>query len=116
LPLNLFLGTCDLLAHHGGSGTGLTATTLGIPQLVLPQFADEFDYGARLAEAGAGLTIPDREGQHDIDGIRTAVTELLTAPGFRQAAGKLQDELRAAPPLTAAVPLLEALADRVPAS
>lgn len=109
LPLNLFLDTCDLLAHHGGSGTGLTATALGIPQLVLPQFADEFDYGIRLAEAGAGITVPDRDGQHDVAGLRAAVKELLGSPGFRDAAGELRDELRAAPPLTEAVPLMEAL-------
>ncbi|GLZ36299.1 glycosyl transferase [Lentzea sp. NBRC 105346] len=109
LPLNLFLDTCDLLAHHGGSGTGLTATSLGVPQLVLPQFADEFDYGARLAEAGAGITIPDQAGQRDIDGIRHAVQRLLAEPDFRLGARKLQEELQTAPPLTSAVPLLEAL-------
>jgi UDP:flavonoid glycosyltransferase YjiC (YdhE family) len=109
LPLNLFLGTCDLLIHHGGSGTGLTGTSFGLPQLVLPQLADEFDYGRRLAEAGAGISIPDAAGQSDVDGIRAAITKLLADPGYAEAAQRLRAEIDAAPAPDTAVGVLEDL-------
>nr|WP_187764651.1 nucleotide disphospho-sugar-binding domain-containing protein [Saccharopolyspora spinosa] len=53
VPLNLFLRTCELVICAGGSGTAFTATRLGIPQLVLPQYFDQFDYARNLAAAGA---------------------------------------------------------------
>ncbi|NED82142.1 glycosyl transferase, partial [Streptomyces sp. SID11233] len=40
-PLNLFLGSCDLLVHHGGTGSSLTACAFGVPQVVLPQIGNE---------------------------------------------------------------------------
>jgi UDP:flavonoid glycosyltransferase YjiC (YdhE family) len=115
VPLNLFLGTCDLLIHHGGAGTGLTGTSFGLPQLVLPQFFDQFDYGRQLAEAGAGITIADAAGQDDVDGIRAAISKLLDDPGYASAAAKLRAEIEAATPADAVVDILEQLAgsDRV---
>jgi UDP:flavonoid glycosyltransferase YjiC (YdhE family) len=110
LPLNLFLDTCDVIAHHGGSGTGLTATAHGVPQLVLPQWTDQFDYARGIAEAGAGIAVSDAEGQRDVEGLRTAFTALLTNPEYAANARRLKAEMESFPPLTAAVPLLESLA------
>ncbi|GLZ36300.1 glycosyl transferase [Lentzea sp. NBRC 105346] len=109
LPLNLFLGTCDVIVHHGGSGTGLTATAHGVPQLVLPQWTDQFDYGRRVGEAGAGISIADHCGQRDVDRLRRALTTLIAKPDYAFAAARLRAEMSAFEPLTEAVPLLEAL-------
>ena len=42
------------LVHHGGAGTTAAGLRAGAPALVIPQFADQFFWGARLAEMGVG--------------------------------------------------------------
>lgn len=103
LPLHLFLDTCDLLVHHGGSTTGLTATSFGLPQLVLPQFFDQFDYGRLLAAAGAGLCVPGAQGQADVERLRHMVTALLDDDGHAAAARSLAASMAAAPVFDPAV-------------
>jgi len=115
LPLDLFLGTCDLLVCVGGSGTGLSAAAYGVPQLVLPQWTDNFDFGRRLADAGAGISITDAAGQYDVDGLRAAAAKLLDDPGYTEAAQRLRAEIEAVPSPHDLVRALENLA-RSPAA
>ncbi|MBB4675921.1 nucleotide disphospho-sugar-binding domain-containing protein [Crossiella cryophila] len=104
LPLSALLPVSDALVHHGGSGSTLTALACGVPQLVLPQGADQFYNGQRIAARGVGLTA-EHEGVsagqihrllHDAD-IGTAVTEVLA-------------ELAAMPSPAELVPALAAIA------
>jgi UDP:flavonoid glycosyltransferase YjiC (YdhE family) len=46
-----------LVVHHGGSGTTLAAAAAGIPQLFLPQGADQFANAAAVTAVGAGHTV-----------------------------------------------------------
>ncbi|MDH2424059.1 glycosyltransferase [Sphaerisporangium sp. TRM90804] len=48
----------DVVVHHGGSGTTLGALAAGVPQLLLPQGADQFANTDALVSAGAGLRLP----------------------------------------------------------
>jgi UDP:flavonoid glycosyltransferase YjiC (YdhE family) len=49
-----------VVVHHGGSGTTLDALTVGAPQLILPQGADQFADADAVSAAGAGLCLlPD---------------------------------------------------------
>lgn len=109
VPLNLFLDDVDVLLHHGGSTTGLTGIRYGLPQLVLPQIFDQFDYGQRLAAAGAGITVEDAAGQADVGRLREAVRSLLDDPGYTDAAERLRAEMDAAPPVSSLVADLESL-------
>jgi hypothetical protein len=43
----------DLIVHHGGTGTVLGALQAGLPQLLLPQGADQFINAEILITAGA---------------------------------------------------------------
>jgi UDP:flavonoid glycosyltransferase YjiC (YdhE family) len=43
----------DLIVHHGGTGTVLSALEVGLPQLLLPQGADQFINAEILTTAGA---------------------------------------------------------------
>lgn len=43
--------------HHGGAGTTGQALRAGVPQIVVPHFADQFDNAARLSAAGLARTI-----------------------------------------------------------
>ncbi|MEW1741135.1 nucleotide disphospho-sugar-binding domain-containing protein [Nocardia beijingensis] len=97
VPLNLFLPGCDLLVHHGGSTTGLTAGWFGLPQLVLPQMFDQFDYARGLVRSGAGLAAQSPAEQGEVDALTTSIRTLLREPRFRAAAEQIGADLRAAP-------------------
>ena len=109
LPLSVFLDTCDLIVHHGGSGNGLTAAAHGVPQLTMPQMADAFAFGQKIAASGAGIDVPDAAGQADTAGLRRAVEALLEDERHRKAASRLRDEVEAAPTPDSAVAALEEL-------
>lgn len=60
LPQADLLPHVDVVVQHGGSGTTLGALTVGAPQLVLPQGADQFANAEALRATGAGLRLlPD---------------------------------------------------------
>ncbi|MEU0052663.1 nucleotide disphospho-sugar-binding domain-containing protein [Streptomyces sp. NPDC006184] len=110
LPLQLFLHHCDAVVHHGGAGTALTATSFGLPQLVVPQFLDQFDFGDRIAAVGAGIALDTVEKQNSVEGLRQAVTDLLEDSAYTRAARGLRDEMAAMPSPAETVTLLEQLA------
>jgi UDP:flavonoid glycosyltransferase YjiC (YdhE family) len=49
-----------LMITNGGHGTVASALAAGVPVLVCPDGADQPENGARVAWAGAGLTLPRR--------------------------------------------------------
>ncbi|MFI7003366.1 nucleotide disphospho-sugar-binding domain-containing protein [Nocardia sp. NPDC050175] len=110
LPLNLFMDSTDLVIHHGGAGTGLTATAYGVPQIVLPQWGNSFDYARRLTDAGAGLRFQSRAEQDDIGALRAAIIRILDDPGFTESAARLRTEMESAPPMPSAVDRIAKLA------
>ncbi|MFD0689943.1 nucleotide disphospho-sugar-binding domain-containing protein [Actinomadura fibrosa] len=111
VPLELFLGSCEAVVHHGGSTTCLTAASLGVPQLVLPGWGDGFALGERLAAVGAGRSIGRVVGQNNARAIGEAVTALLDDPAYRTAARRLADEVAGLPTPAQLVPELEKLTD-----
>ncbi|WP_433531106.1 glycosyltransferase [Micromonospora sp. CA-263727] len=57
IPQAELLPLVDVVVHHGGSGTTLGALAAGIPQLILPQGADQFANAEVVSAAGAGLRL-----------------------------------------------------------
>jgi hypothetical protein len=79
----------DLVVCHGGSGTTYGALAAGLPLVLVPIFADQFENARRVAAAGAAVTV---DGAHAIaDGIRT----VLAADAYRTRAGEIRDEVAA---------------------
>lgn len=74
IPQSLLLPTTTAVASHAGSGTFLAAIAAGVPQLFLPQAADQFRNAAVGHDAGLGIDARDA----DEDFIRTAMTDLIT--------------------------------------
>ncbi|WP_330302521.1 MULTISPECIES: nucleotide disphospho-sugar-binding domain-containing protein [unclassified Streptomyces] len=113
VPLDLFLGDCDALLHHGGAGTALTGLAFGVPQLIVAQPNPSWAaVGERIAARGAGVVL-DLDAalrEESPAGLRAAVEEVLSAPGYRAAAEALADEIRRLPAPSAVVPLLTELA------
>jgi UDP:flavonoid glycosyltransferase YjiC (YdhE family) len=108
MALGAVLPACDLVVHHGGSGSMFNAMVAGLPQLALPQTADQFDNAERLAALGAGLQVV-RE-QQDVTELVGLCQELLTEPGYRKAARDLAAENAEQPAPGAVVDVLERLA------
>ncbi len=56
LPLTTALPTCSVMIHHGGAGTTLSALAAGVPQVIVPQGADQFVNAASVSERGCAMT------------------------------------------------------------
>jgi UDP:flavonoid glycosyltransferase YjiC (YdhE family) len=110
VPQGVLLPHVDVVAHHGGSGTMLAALSHGLPQLLLPHGADQFMHANALVGCGAGVRLLPEEITPEA--VATAVQLLLDEPGYRQAAGRLADEIAAMPAPAETVPVLERLAQR----
>ncbi|WP_055529849.1 nucleotide disphospho-sugar-binding domain-containing protein [Streptomyces graminilatus] len=109
VPLHLLLGSCRAVVHHGGSGTAMTASAFGLPQLVLPQLADQFWHGDALARVGAGITIEDVARQDEPEPVREAVAALLGESSYEKAAAELREEIARMPAPSQVVADLEEL-------
>ncbi|EME57632.1 glycosyltransferase [Amycolatopsis decaplanina] len=90
LPLDQVLPRCDLVVHHGGSGTAMTASTCGVPQLILPQATDQFGTADRLAARGVALRLAPDETSGTA--VRDALRTLIFEPAFAAEARTLADE------------------------
>ncbi|MDQ1599117.1 MAG: hypothetical protein QOD68_591 [Actinomycetota bacterium] len=98
---------CAAVVSHGGSGTFLGALGLGLPQLCLPQAADQFRNAAAAVSTGAGLALaPDAATP---EAVRESVRRILLEDGFRGAAAGLADTIRAMPDPAEVVTVLERL-------
>ena len=101
LPLSAFLPTCAAIVHHGGSGSTAAPLFYGVPQLVLPSFADNPLAAHRVAERGVGLS--HDPATLDVGTVRTAVRRLLTEETFATAAAQVRAEMATQPSPAAVV-------------
>jgi UDP:flavonoid glycosyltransferase YjiC (YdhE family) len=67
----------------------------GLPQLVLPQGAEQHGNAAACARAGAGLTLAP--GEVTAAAVASAAARLLDEPGFAARAREIRAEIRATP-------------------
>jgi UDP:flavonoid glycosyltransferase YjiC (YdhE family) len=102
----------DLIVQHGGTGTVLGALAAGLPQLVLPQGADQFLNAEILTAAGVAKALQNDAQQPGA--ISDAVQALIGDSPERQAAGRIRDEIAAMPPPADVVPALVDLASLSP--
>jgi len=95
IPQAELLPRCSAIVHHGGAGTMYGSLAHGVPQVVLPQGADNFINGWLLARCGAGLTI----GPEDVtaESVREAVRLVLEEPSYRHTGQRLATELAGLP-------------------
>lgn len=107
VPQVLVLAHCTAVVSHGGSGTVLAAAALGLPQVCLPQAADQFRNTTGVVRAGAGVGLhPDGATE---PAIAAAVRDVLTRPDLRAGAERLRDEIAAMPAPDEVVTRLEQL-------
>ena len=95
-----------VVVSHGGSGTFLGALAQGLPQLCLPQAADQFRNAEGGRRAGAALAL--MPGEISPESVLAAVSELLGDPTLRAGSGRVAAEIAAMPsPEDVVVRLLE---------
>lgn len=108
-PLHLALPGCAAVVHYGGAGCTMTAVAAGVPQVVVPFSPDLTLNARRVAEAGAGTTVP----AHTPDlpsAVRNALDALEGEPSYEAAAAELRRQNLASPSPAELVADLERLA------
>jgi MGT family glycosyltransferase len=95
IPQAQLLEHCSLVVSHAGSGTFLAALGAELPQVCLPQAADQFFNAAACAKAGAGIALPP--DAHTAEAVSDAVGKLLTEGTYRDAARRVSVEIAAMP-------------------
>lgn len=102
VPLASLLDACDAVIHHGGAGSMMTAAAVGVPQLIVPQGADNFSNAAAAVTRGIALRAAAVEAE--------LLDTLLNDTGLRKAALATRDEIAALPSPAALVADFEGLA------
>ena len=95
VPQAQLLPVSDAVISHGGSGTTLAALAQGLPLVLVPQGADQFDNAARAERAGAAIVL--RPGEVTAAAVRDAVRRVLNEPTFRAGAEAVRTEIEAMP-------------------
>lgn len=107
IPLDVLAPTCDVIMHHGGGVTDMTALHAGVPQVIVNQ-----DISApamqRLADYGAGEMLKGNE--QGSAQISAACERVLANPEYTQRARTLSQEMAGLPPPAEIVNRMEQLA------
>ena len=107
VPLDVLAPTCDLVVHHGGGVTSMTAMHAGVPQLVIPQLTHSVAPARRLAGYGAARVV--LPGEVTADSCGSACEDLLSTASYGEAARALAGEIAALPRAAEVVIELERL-------
>lgn len=103
-PLSSLLPTLDGIIHHGGCATTLSSAQAGVPQLAIPQGADNWINAGIIEDCGIGL---QRE-LADLD--PSDIVRLLDDDDLRGRAAEVAAEVAQQPGPQLAVPRLVSLA------
>jgi L-noviosyl transferase len=108
LPMAAVLPTCAAVVHHGGSGTTFGALAAGVPQVVLPQGADQPKNADAVTRRGVGIAVDTVADGMSM--IGKAVRQVLTDPAYGSAAQEVARENAARPAPPAVVRQIAGLA------
>lgn len=104
------LPLCALVVSHAGSGTVLGAAGLGLPQVCLPQAADQFRNTEGVVRAGAGVGL--HPSDVSTEAVAGAVRAVLEGESYQTCAVRLRDEMAAMPSPDQVAVRLERLVSR----
>lgn len=107
VPQALVLPHCAAVIHHAGSGTMFGALAYGLPQVAIPQGADNFVNARVLADAGVAVQL--LPGSVTAASVRGAIRRVLDDASFGSAAKQIADEIARMP---TAAEVAEMLTDR----
>ncbi|MGZ6650808.1 MAG: glycosyltransferase [Solirubrobacteraceae bacterium] len=109
------LNHADLVVCHGGSGTTLAALAAGVPLVMVPLFADQFENARRIAATGAGRVVEVQSRTSGGRSINTAAAPEITR-SIEDVLGDVTygDRARAIAAEMAATPTVEDVLKRLP--
>lgn len=94
IPQSALLPRCDVVINQGGTAI-FEMLAHGLPLLLLPRGANQFDNAEACVSGGVALSLlPAEVGA---EAIRTAVRSLLAEPGYRERADAIAREIEAMP-------------------
>lgn len=94
-PLHMLLDYCDVVVHHGGHGSTMTAVAAGVPQLMVTYSPEHTICAKRVVPTGAARWL---YGPYcDQAEVTAALAALLTDPARTLAARRLRAEAMASP-------------------
>ncbi|MFF3333576.1 nucleotide disphospho-sugar-binding domain-containing protein [Streptomyces sp. NPDC002888] len=105
VPLDVVVPTCDVVVHHAGGVTALTAMNAGVPQLIVPQGGNFVEAGQRISDFGAAVTVDENTPA----AVEKACRELIEDPSYAERARALSAEIAALPLPAEVVGVLERL-------
>jgi UDP:flavonoid glycosyltransferase YjiC (YdhE family) len=87
------LGTTSLVVGHGGHSTAMRALSFGVPQIVMPAnpMIDQKGRRSGTRARRRGPLLPKHARPRR---IRTAIETVLGDPAYRDAAGRLEADIR----------------------
>lgn len=89
VPHAAILPQAALAINHAGHGSVMAALAHGVPPVCLPALgADQSIIAERVQALGAGKAIPGQTGANE---LRSAVEQVMAAPAYRVAAGRLAE-------------------------
>lgn len=106
-PHSQVMAQTALVVTHGGHGTVMSALDRRLPMLVIPHGRDQDDNAVRVAERGAGLSLPKSASSAQ---IRQALRRLLDEPAFGEGARRLGDAVAQEAASSTLIEQIEALA------
>jgi UDP:flavonoid glycosyltransferase YjiC (YdhE family) len=95
VPQEEVLPHARAVVSHGGSGTMLGALAHGLPLVLAPQGADQFDNAVLCERAGVALVVLPEEAS--AARLRAALDRVLEKPSFAEAAERVAAEIAAMP-------------------
>jgi len=109
VPQQFVLERATLVMSHAGAGSLLGAAAAGVPQLLNPIWADQWENAD--AASGAGVAITCELDQRTASDIAAALQRVLQEPQFADAASRVAGEVAAMPTPVDHVATIEDLAD-----
>jgi MGT family glycosyltransferase len=110
IPQVELLPSCSAIVHHGGAGATFGALAHGLPQVILPQGADNYEHAAMCESAGTAITL--RPEMLTPANLAAAVRRVVHAEAYAAASRRCAEEIVAMPD---AVSVATALRSWVPA-
>lgn len=104
------LSRAAVILHHGGSGTVLDALAAGVPQVIVPLFADQGANGAAVVKAGVGTALFESGGSAfhvprggEAERLQALVASTMASETVRERAAQVAAEIAALPELDVAM-------------
>ena len=91
VPQAHVLPACAAVVSHGGSGTLLGALAAGVPLVLLPQGANQFENADQCERIGVAVSLAPEAAT--ATAIAAALATVLDEPSYRAAAGRVRDEI-----------------------